>query len=151
MHYLLEKGASLSGNNEKISLFGISICVSSPEIFKFLIEKLKPADMLWHHGADKVYLPEAVIAHYRNSTETARRFLDILLENNWDIRSVSPSGKSIMEYALAYSDVHIDVVRYLLDKGASPRDKKGGVYAHAVNKAISKLLLERAQKKSPRP
>ena len=149
--FLLERGALLEGNAARISILGIAVCVNSPEVFGFLLDKIKPENMVSRHGSEKVYLPESILSHYRRSPEIAKAFLEILLKNKWDINYTPVRGRSALLCALSMQDVHIDVIRFLLQKGADPRGPDGHVHTHRSNPEINKVLAEAAQKKASRP
>lgn len=144
---LMEKGAALRGNEGSISAPAIAICVKSPEIFSCLLDKCPSENGSCVFLSEKSHLPGSIIAHYRKSPRMAAKFFDILLKHKWDINRLSlPSGKSVLQQALTYSDVHVDVIRYLLEKGADPSGKA----LQFSNPAIRQLLIEAAQKKASR-
>ncbi|MBE6384626.1 MAG: hypothetical protein E7048_03055 [Lentisphaerae bacterium] len=133
--FLMSKGASPRSNAGRISILGIAVCTGAPEILEYLIQKIKLKNMTWQYGQKKLYLPDAILSHYRKDPEKAKPFFSALLRNKWDINMLSPTKKTALQQALSYGDVHPDVVRFLLDSGA----EKKGILTHR-NPEIRRLL-----------
>ena len=118
--FLLERGVLPESKGTTLSLEGISICTGSPEIFKLLLEKNLPENMTLLQKSTQVWLPETVLTHYRKSADIASKYFDIMLKFKWDINQPGPRGINALERALLLPDVQINVIRYLLEKGADP-------------------------------
>ena len=118
--YLIKRGASPLSNGKILSLPGMAVCTNSPEIFKLLVKKFAPENMVLNQTHTPVWLPETVLTHYRKRADIAEKFFDAMIECAWDINAPGPGGYTVLERALLLQGIHADVIRTLLEKGADP-------------------------------
>ena len=147
--FLLEQGASFDINSEHVSMCSIAVCAGSPDIFRMILERGAPENMTVKNGASRFWLPEAVLVHHRKNLPLATEFFEVLRSFKWNINQPGPRSLNILEHAVSYRDISVDLIRMLLEKGADPGIllERKKVQLRNVSPAIQRLLLEGAGKK----
>ena len=102
-----------------------------------------PPRWLISSGGRIEYLPHRIVCSCHMDPAAGKEFLEILLARNWRINDAPPNGVTALQCALYHSNLHGDLLKYLLQKGADPhqKNKRGFSAFQAVKNPVHLSIL----------
>ena len=145
---LLNYGANVSWTPE-YSVPELAVASRNPEMLEMLLRRMPAFDFkIRTTTMASGHLSHSVIIYCSTRPAIACAFYDILLKNGWKINEVPECGMPVLAQAAICRSIDVDIVRYLLWKGADPTipTKGGRTPIQLVQKpAVRELIIERLQ------
>lgn len=145
---LLNYGANVSWTPE-YSVPELAVASRNPEMLRMLLKRMPSFDFkIRTTTVASEHLSHSVIIYCSTRPSIACAFYEILLKNGWKINEVPECGSPVLAKAAICRSIDVDIVRYLLWKGADPTipTKGGQTPLQLVRKpAVRELIIERLQ------
>lgn len=145
---LLNYGANVSWTPE-YSVPELAVASRNPEMLRMLLKRMPSFDFkIRTTTVASEHLSHSVIIYCSTRPSIACAFYEILLKNGWKINEVPECGSPVLAKAAICRNIDVDIVRYLLWKGADPTipTKGGQTPLQLVRKpAVRELIIERLQ------
>ena len=145
---LLNYGANVSWTPE-YSVPELAVASRNPEMLRMLLKRMPSFDFkIRTTTVASEHLSHSVIIYCSTRPSIACAFYEIVLKNGWKINEVPECGSPVLAKAAICRSIDVDIVRYLLWKGADPTipTKGGQTPLQLVRKpAVRELIIERLQ------
>lgn len=143
---LLEHGAKLDWTPE-YSVPELAVASGNPEMLRMLLKRMPSYDYsISVTGKASVHtLSNSIFFYHGAKASLACPFLDVLLENGWNVNDRSNDWAPPITRASLMDNIDLDVIRYLLKKGADPSMIDGSgrnAFQNARRMDVKALLRE---------
>lgn len=143
MELLLKRGTGIRNNEAHMSPLELAIRTRQPRIFKRLLDEWQPPRWQISSGGRIEYLPHRIVCSCHMDPAAGKEFLEILLARSWRINDAPANGITALQCALHHPNLHGDLLRYLLQKGADPyqKNQRGFSAFQAVKNPVHLSIL----------